>query len=240
MTFRSYCPEVIKPILRPLFRRKPKTTRYHLAVDRAYNEAIEMALYYVMSADVRGNIAEFGTHGDTAQVIAEFLSQHPRVKANLYLFDSFQGFPAPTARPDLECPHVLSGAWAKGTSRGNRTAADIAKIVGKWIPPDRFRIYGGWYEETLRQIAPMTQFSILLMDCCFYASHYHVLSHLFSNRLVSKGAMILFSDWSANRGSPDFGSRLAWSHVKRRFSIQSSDEGSYCWGGHKFIIHDYF
>lgn len=196
-----------------------------------------MALYYLMSAEVKGDIAEFGTHGVTAAVIAEFLFEHPRFQPKLHLFDSFMGFPKLTAEPDRVCPHVLSGAWAEGTSRGTRAATDVACIVGKWLEPSRFAIHGGWYEETLKEIPADAKFSLLLMDCCLYLSHYQVLHRLFANRMVADGAMIMFSDWNANRASWEYGSRRAWRDITSKFAVNYDYWDQYAWGGQKFIVH---
>ena len=57
--------------------------------------------------------------------------------------------------------------------------------------------------------------------------------------MVSEGAIICFSDWNANRASPSFGSRKAWCDTLKKFDIDYSDGGAYCWGGKKFIIHSY-
>lgn len=224
---------------KPMNLFKRKKNRYRLTVDRAYAEAIEMGLYYVMSAAVLGDIAEFGTHGTTAVVTAEFLSKHPKFKRNMALFDSFQGFPPPMAAPDIECPHVVSGAWAKGTSRGVSMVVDVHRMVLKWIPAERFRIYDGWYEDTLPQIPKNTTFSLLIMDCCFYLSHYQVLNYLFSNRMLAEGCMILFSDWNANRASWQYGSRKAWGEMTQRHAVNYEYAGNYAWGSQKFIVHGY-
>jgi hypothetical protein len=37
--------------------------------------------------------------------------------------------------------------------------------------------------------------------------------------MISEGAILLFSDWNANRASPDCGSRKAWGDVLEKFDV---------------------
>jgi len=80
---------------------------------------------------------------------------------------------------------------------------------------------------------------MLLMDCCLFVSHYQVLDYLFKHKMISEGAIILFSDYNANKASLNFGSRKAWEKVVQQFSVIYSEFGTYCWGGQKFIVHSY-
>ena len=47
---------------------------YRRLVDDKYAEAVNLAVFYIRSADVAGDIGEFGTHGVTASVIAKQLA----------------------------------------------------------------------------------------------------------------------------------------------------------------------
>ena len=80
---------------------------------------------------------------------------------------------------------------------------------------------------------------MLVMDCNLYESHITALNYLFKNKMISEGAIILFSDWNVNRASPDYSSRKAWGKIILEYSVNYSDNGIYCWGGKKFIVHSY-
>ena len=50
---------------------------------------------------------------------------------------------------------------------------------------------------------------MLVMDCNMYTSTFTALNNCFLNKMISEGALILFSDWGVNKASPDFSSRKA-------------------------------
>lgn len=211
---------------------------YRSLVAEKYAETITLALSYVRLAAVSGDIAEFGTHGVTARIITKYLRFH-RLKIPLHLFDSFAGFPEPEFPEDLESCHVRDGVWRKGSSAGSISAGKLRQILEQDLPAEYIYIYKGYYKDTLSTIPEKTKFAMLLMDCCLYQSHWEVLYHLFAHEMVSEGAIILFSDWNANKASPIFGSRKAWQIALTKFNIVYSDAGRYCWGGQRFIIHSY-
>lgn len=210
---------------------------YRKLVDDKYAETIDLAVYYVRSSYLEGDIGEFGSHGTTACVVARQLAYYS-VNKSLHLFDSFEGFPEPEAKEDLESHHVCSGVWRKGSSAGWISPDKLFRKLEKTLP-QQIKIYKGYYKDTLPTISSQTKFAMLIMDCCLYQSHYEVLKYLFEHRMIVDGAIILFSDWNANAASPLRGSRKAWDDILKDFDIIFSDEGTYSWGGRKFIVHSY-
>ena len=85
--------------------------------------ALTLSVMYINSADVKGDVAEFGTMGGfTARTLAAAMVFDPRYQPNrplrkLRLFDSFEGLPEITSKIDVESPHVKSGTWSKGGCR---------------------------------------------------------------------------------------------------------------------------
>jgi len=80
---------------------------------------------------------------------------------------------------------------------------------------------------------------MIVMDCNMYTSTFTALNYVFLNKMISEGAIILFSDWGVNRASPDFSSRKVWREMVLKYNINYSNSGTYSWGGQKFIIHSY-
>lgn len=197
---------------------------------------------YIYGADVKGEIAEFGTMtGWTASIIARSMHlldlPHYSPKS-IHLFDSFQGLPESESPVDQSSPHVKTGTWKAGTCKGI-TERQLYNKVRRFLPNERIHIYNGWFSNTLPTVAKGTTFAMLHIDCDLYQSTMDVLEYCFSKRLIAEGAAIFFDDFNCNRASPDFGERLAWKEIVAKYSVLYSDCGEYYWAGRKFIVHSY-
>jgi len=166
-----YCQIIKVRQLKRIFIPDP----YQKLVNEKYSEAIKLSIFYIHSAAVDGDTAEFGTHGVTASIMAKQLVYN-KLSTTLHLFDSFEGFPKLSAMEDLNSPHVRSKVWREGTSAGSISAAKLKKSLQRKLSPEQVKIYEGWYENTLPTIPEKTKFAMLLMDCCLYASHSAVLT----------------------------------------------------------------
>lgn len=202
-----------------------------------------LGVWYVYGAAVEGDIAEFGTMtGTTAQAIARAINAMNAVGwfkecKKLHLFDSFQGLPHDMSDIDRSSPHVKSGVWSAGTCRGvpkEALESMIRAIIG-----DNFRVYDGWFADTVRDIPENTKFSMIHLDADLYQSTMDALDPCFARGQLSKGALILFDDWNCNRADPRYGERRAWRELVEKYSIECSDGGSYSWNCQKFLVHDY-
>jgi hypothetical protein len=201
-------------------------------------EELELGVEYVLGAAVVGDIAEFGTHGRTASVICKKLAAF-RSKRPVHLFDSFQGFPRVTTSADVDSPHVRSGAWPEGGSKGPLSPGQLRELLEQYLPPGQIRIYAGWFKDTLPDIPEKTAFAMVHIDCDLYEPTYEVLAFLFQHKIISEGCIIFFDDWNCNRALPYYGERKAWNDIVARFNINFSDGGDYGWGGHRFHVHAY-
>ena len=198
---------------------------------------------YAWEADVKGDIAEFGTgrRGRTASYIAYAMQRHGRFKAapkRLHLFDSFEGMPKAESAVDRKTPHVLSGAWGEGSCKGI-TKKRLRSICSKFLPDDKVIIYDGWFRDTLPKISQKTKFCLVHIDCELYQSAMEVLDHLLGNKMVSEGALVYFYAFSCNHSSPDYGERKAWKDSIKKYSVNYTDSGEFGWGGRKFVVHSY-
>ncbi|MGC2778672.1 MAG: TylF/MycF/NovP-related O-methyltransferase [Bradyrhizobium sp.] len=205
---------------------------------------LTLSAMYINSADVKGDIAEFGTMGGfTARTLANAMVFDPRYQPNqplrkLRLFDSFEGLPEITAQVDLESQHVKSGTWSKGGCR-ILSAADLRTMVEGIIPPSRVEIYEGWFADTVKQLPDDTRFALIHFDGDLYSSTMDALVPCFERGFISKGAVLCFDDWNCNEADPEAGERKAWTDLVSRFNIVASHSGDYSIQGTKFIIHSY-
>lgn len=217
------------------------------AHERDVFRTLALAVEYVHSADVPGDLAEFGTMtGATAVALARAMSYFERQRhrslsdgsRTLHLFDSFQGLPEPTAAPDRESFHVTAGVWKAGSCQGI-DARELGRRCRKFLLPDQIAVHAGWFCDTAPSFAAPRGLSLLHLDCDLFQSTVDVLDACFARGLVQEGAILLFDDWNCNRASPTFGVRRAWAEMCERFQVEASDGGDYGWGAHKFIVHRY-
>jgi O-methyltransferase len=227
---------------------------FSLNPDHCRVECLEKLMVGVQCAynfAIAGEIAEFGTAtGLTATLLAHAIAMSDRLYGHhvqlelgrpkdLYLFDSFQGFPDVSKQEvDKDAIHVKSQIWGVGNCRG-LSRDQLFQQCAAILPPERIRMYEGWYADTMKTVPDGTTFALLHLDCDLYSSTMDVLGPLLSRKMLSEGALIFFDDWDTNRASRRFGQRRAWKECVEKYNMEYSDHGEYGFGGHKFILHDY-
>lgn len=214
-------------------------------------KALSLGVQYTNSSHVIGDIAEFGTmSGASARIIATSMvldyREQPLPQSaggenpfrKLLMFDSFEGLPEITSPVDQGAPHVISGAWRKGGCQV-LGAKHLHALIEKIIPPHRFKIYEGWFADTVKTLPPETRLAMIHFDGDLYSSTMDALVPLFERGMVSTGCILFLADWNANRAIPTTGERQAWKELTERFDIKASQGSEYaCWGTY-FIIHSY-
>jgi O-methyltransferase len=198
---------------------------------------------YVYGSRVEGDIIEFGTaSGETSSILAQSMlcaeNEFSMLPRNLFLFDSFEGFPE-LEELDKLTPHAKDGIWTKGTCKG-LSEQELFDLIHPLLGRDRVFIHAGWFKDTVdKNLSKNQLFSVIHVDCDLYQSTIDALTPLFKQNRISKGAMILFDDWNCNSADNDFGQRLAWKHLSREFNIISENMGSYTWSANRFLIQGY-
>lgn len=206
--------------------------------------ALTLSVMYINTADVKGDIAEFGTmSGLTARTIATAMVFDPQRQPSypfrqLQLFDSFEGLPEITSDVDISSPHVRSGDWSKGGCLV-LAESELLKLITGILPPERVAIHKGWFSDTLKALPNHTRFAMIHFDGDLYQSTIDALTPCFERGFVSKGAVICFDDWNCNQADPSFGERKAWAELVEKFEISASHCGDYGSMGTKFIVHSY-
>lgn len=203
---------------------------------------LTLAVEYICSSEVEGDLAEFGTmSGVTSQIMARALSLQRDLVGRprrLHLFDSFKGLPDIESNVDLHSQHVRSGVWFPGSCK-ILDRDELVRRVARYHPKQSIQVHDGWFSKTVPLLPADTRFAMIHIDCDLYQSTLDALSPLFQRGQVAEGAILLFDDWNCSRASPEHGERRAWSELTARYQIHSSDLGSYSWGGHKFLVHSY-
>ena len=136
-------------------------------------------------------------------------------------------------------PNVISGVWSPGLLMGLSQRQLIARVHKVGLARDRIKVHNGWFCDTIPRLPDDTKFAMLHIDCDLYQSTIDILDVCFSRRFIADGAIILFDDWNIAIASPLLGERRAWFEIVKKYSVVYSDEGSYGWNAHKFIIHSY-
>jgi len=193
------------------------------------------AVNYVSYSLVDGDIAEFGVqNGLSASYLSYALSRIKKNNKALLLFDSFQGLPE-VENTDFGMKEVAQDKWKKSAFKGDENTA--RKRCKKYF--DNFKIYPGWFKETLPQLPDTQKLALVQVDCDFYESTKEVLDYLFSRSMIGQGAMICFDEFNASTSNNGNGERRAWLEAVKKFSIRFEDVGMYGFNCRKFIIQNY-
>lgn len=214
---------------------RPKS-EYIQFTQRQYEEAVILSLQYINYARVAGDVGEFGSHGLLAPTIAKYLGREDKDRI-YHVFDSFEGYPEAITEIDASSPHFQDDIWRPKASPSPMSARKMLKTIRKHHA--KSCVHEGYFDKTLPLISVSDGFAMLILDCNLYGSTIYVLDHLFRNKLISDGTVILFADFNVHAASPNHSSRRAWAEVIETFDISYSDEGNYNWGGRKFIVHGY-
>jgi len=137
----------------------------------------------VVNRQIPGDVVECGVcNGGSAAALACALHDGKRA---LWLYDSFEGLPAPA---------VVDGAFASqyaGSLVGSEDKVREALRIARF-PEDRCTIRRGWFEETLCEPLPK-EIALLHIDADWYKSVLFALDTLYD--LVSEGGVIILDDF---------------------------------------------
>lgn len=177
--------------------------------ERVY--VLSKAVQYVAGHDIPGAIVECGVwKGGSMMAVALTLQALGKQDRDLYLFDTFEGMPAPTDR-DVS----VDGEPAMVEFEQTRINADSSlwcnapvEAVGLVLEQtgyDKSRVHliKGKVEDTIPNHAPRT-IALLRLDTDWYESTRHELEHLFP-RLSSGGVIIIddYGHWQGARRATD-------------------------------------
>jgi len=172
--------------------------------------ALRQAVMHVIQHGVEGDMVECGVwKGGSMMAIARTLLESGATERNLYLFDTFEGMPAPGDEDvsfDGKPAHqLLSESDKESNWVWAYSAVEEVKrnVLSTRYPAERISFIKGKVEETIPSKAP-AKIALLRLDTDWYESTYHELVHLFP-RLSSGGILIIddYGHWKGARKAVD-------------------------------------
>lgn len=166
------------------------------------------AVKYIVAANVEGDLVECGVwKGGSVMMMAHTLRAINSTDRRLYLYDTFEGMTAPTARDiDALSARPAGKRWPR-TSESNHARWNYAPIAAvqsnlntTGYPQQKVIFVKGRVEETIPSGAP-AKIAILRLDTDFYASTLHELRHLYPK--LSVGGVLILDDYGYWRGARD-------------------------------------
>jgi O-methyltransferase len=194
----------------PEFERLRERCEPYTMTSRERLYSVYEAARYLAGAGVAGDVVECGVwRGGSAMMAALALAAGGDCDRRLWLYDTFEGMPAPSAQdtPSWEAdPHR---EWARNQRDGinewcySPIEEVRANMVSAGISADRLEFIQGKVEDTIPVHVPDC-IALLRLDTDWYESTRHELVHLFP-RLVSGGVLILddYGHWPGVRKAVD-------------------------------------
>lgn len=200
--FRDVTPEVQQTIERALPHTMTSPERLCGLIE---------ATEYVVKNGVPGAIVECGVwRGGSMLAAALTLARLGAADRELYLFDTYEGLPAPGERDrsfkgkpayDTWRQHVDGEGLSAWCRAGLEEVRQVMETSGH--PPARIHYVAGLVEDTIPGSAP-DRIALLRLDTDWYASTRHELEHLYP-RLAPGGVLILddYGSWQGARDAVD-------------------------------------
>ena len=159
--------------------------------------SLRRVVEYLVKAKLPGAYVECGVwRGGSMMAIAQALLECRMRDHELYLFDTFEGWPEPTAEDGT----LVHQTWHEDRAAWSPVPIEVvqANLAATGYPSERLHYVAGRVEDTLPEKAPDT-ISLLRLDTDFYQSTKHELATLYP-RLVSGGVLII-DDYGYYEGS---------------------------------------
>ncbi len=171
--------------------------------------ALCQAIRYVVRSEIPGAIVECGVwRGGSMMAVARTLMESQATDRELFLFDTFEGMPAPGERDRLftgeTVAELLEHPGVADRIQAYASFEDVRKNMSSVAyPAERLHFVRGKVEDTIPDRAPQA-IAVLRLDTDWYESTRHELLHLFP-RLSTGGVLIIddYGDWQGARQAVD-------------------------------------
>lgn len=167
--------------------------------------ALREGIKYVVRHKVPGDIVECGVwKGGSMMAVARTLQGLGDTNRNLYLFDTFEGMPAPGEQDvslnDEPAEELLSKSDKKSSAVWAYSTLEEVNLnlLSTGYPENRLSFIKGRVEETIPENAP-SQIALLRLDTDWYESTYHELVHLYPR--LSPGGVLIIDDYGHWKGA---------------------------------------
>ncbi len=169
------------------------------------------SLDYLSHNQISGDLVECGVwRGGSAMVMAYTLLENPQAEKSIYLYDTFEGMPAP-GKEDISHKGELAEELLEVREKTKEdkiwafaSLEDVQENLQRTqFPKDRIHYIAGKVEDTIPEHIP-EKIALLRLDTDWYESTYHELEHLFP-RLVPGGVLIIddYGHWKGARKAVD-------------------------------------
>jgi O-methyltransferase len=150
------------------------------------------ALRYVVREDIAGDVVECGcARGGSAALMALSLRQFGSAR-RIWLFDTFEGLPAPSSQdPDFEIADLFTGTCVG-------TLGEVRGLFDRLSVADDVTFVKGLFQETL-PANPIRQIAVLHIDGDWYESVKVCLESLYDK--VVPGGVIQLDDYGYWEGA---------------------------------------
>jgi O-methyltransferase len=161
----------------------------YTVVDAQRLDSLQCLVQSVLAQHVPGHVVECGTaSGGSAAVLAHALEGTNR---HLWLFDSFEGLPAPT---DLDGPHAPPYTGANATTVDRVWEA----LRMTQFPTEQIHVVRGWFHETFPVVHGPERIALLHLDADWHHSIQLCLDQWYD--AVSDGGIIVLDDYGFWQG----------------------------------------
>ncbi len=155
------------------------------------------AVRYVVDRKIAGDLVECGAARGGSAALMGLTLQRLGDSRKLWVFDTFEGLPAPTnADPDLEIAEKYTGSCLGDLS-------EVSKFFLQLGILSQSQLIKGLFQDSL-PISEIEKIAVLHIDCDWYDSTMMCLNHLYDR--VSPGGVIQIDDyghWAGARKAVD-------------------------------------
>lgn len=206
--------------MEPEFLELYEQCRPHTLLTLENLYALFQAVSYIEEHGIEGDLVQCGVwKGGSAMLCALALINHDSIDRQLYLYDTFLGMTAPTAR---DVDHVGRPAMPRWLRRQTPThnkwtyssLDEVARnLASTGYPEARIRPIQGDVKTTIPRTVP-DKICLLHLDTDWYESTRHELEHLYP-RLVRGGVLVVddYGSWRGAREAVDEYFRTTAEHI---------------------------
>lgn len=164
------------------------------------------AVRYVVRAQIPGEIVECGVwRGGSMMAAARTLLEAGDKTRALYLYDTFEGMPAPGAT-DVTRAGIPASTLMREAPKDDPASiwcvapleSVKAAVLGVGYPGEKIHFVAGKVEDTIPLTVP-ERIALLRLDTDWYESTRHELQHLFPR--LSKGGVLIIDDYGHWQGA---------------------------------------
>ena len=182
-----------------------KVISYSITSEERIYALIE-SVRYILKNDIKGDFVECGVYkGGSMMAVALTLLTEGINNRDLYLFDTFEGMPAPGkedidlwGRPASEVFHKKRISDVSSTWMNSSLAEVKQAMASTGYPAERMHFIKGLVENTIPEKAPEL-ISLLRLDTDWYKSTIHEMVHLYPR--LSSGGIVIVDDYGHFSGA---------------------------------------